>query len=317
MSSRRGLVACGVLFLVSVVSAVYLALGALGIDPRQRTYDVTVEMGQTAGLMDDSPTTMYGMVIGRIRGIEVHRDGVRARVEIDSKYRVPVESQVIVSNLSAAGEQFLDFRPQSSAAPYLRAGDLVPRSRIRETATVGQLMSKIDRLGEMLDPGAMNRFAELLVGGVPDEATVRGLADIVGLMGATARDKIGPLRSLFRVAQELDRRLSAMDAASAIAPVGDSMRDLTLAMPKVMTSLNGYALMSKRTDAWNGKVGPFMDRLLRQINIFVPALGPLAAALVPLTDQLRGIRVNANAFTDLWGRAFPAGGPMRVQLRVN
>ncbi|WP_245548329.1 MlaD family protein [Gordonia araii] len=305
------------LTVVALVSAAYLAIASLGLDARKSTFGITVAMTQTAGLMDTSPVSMYGMRIGRVTEISVQRDEVHVRVEVDAAQQVPRDAIVVVQNLSPAGEQFLDFRPTRSAGPYLGDGDTVPRSRVADTATVGELLGKVDRLGEMLDPAIVDRLSALLVNGMPDEATIKNLSSIVGYMGATAKDKTDGIRSMFRVAQELDRRLMAINAPEALAPVGRTMRTLTPAMKRVLAGIDGYAAMSRRSDAWDGKVGPFMDRLLSQLNLLLPALGPIAAALTPVSDQLRGIRVNAGAFTDFWGRAFPPGGPMRVQLKVN
>ncbi|WP_228799647.1 SDR family NAD(P)-dependent oxidoreductase, partial [Nocardia nova] len=71
--------------------------------------------------------TMYAELAG---------SGVAAVAEIDSSAKIPVGGTVAVGRLSAAGEQYLDFRPDSDTGPYLTDGALVERSQTTVPVTV-------------------------------------------------------------------------------------------------------------------------------------------------------------------------------------
>jgi phospholipid/cholesterol/gamma-HCH transport system substrate-binding protein len=60
-----------------------------------------------------------------VKKLDVTQDGVRAVASIQKGIRVPVDSAAVVSNLSAVGEQRLDFRPRVDHGPWLKAGSVV------------------------------------------------------------------------------------------------------------------------------------------------------------------------------------------------
>ena len=66
-----------------------------------------------------------GNRIGKITDLDVTADGVRAVASIQKGTRIPVDSEAVVSNLSAVGEQRLDFRPRVDHGPWLKAGSVV------------------------------------------------------------------------------------------------------------------------------------------------------------------------------------------------
>ncbi|WP_341267787.1 MlaD family protein [Gordonia malaquae] len=316
MNVGKGLLGCGVLIGVLLVTVSYIAVGVLGLDPREQTYSVSVTMNQTSGLMATSSVSMHGMEIGDVDSILTDTTGVTVRLRINDRYRVPIASRVIVQNLSAAGEQYLDFRPESSAGPYLSDGAMVPVAQVDDAPTIGSVLSKVDRLAELIDPDVVVRLGAMLKAVTADESVLADAASTVDLMRTTLRDKTPIISSMFRLGQEFDRRIMAMDGPARLAPVGATLERLAPALNSVLTELGAFGAMSARTDAWNGQIGPFMDGLLTKLSVLVPEFGNIAAALLPVTGQLRRIRVDANAFTDLWGRAFPPGGPMRVEVTV-
>lgn len=317
MRFSKPVVACGVLLAVLAIASGYLLVGILKVDPRKHTYDVTIALPQSAGLQETSTVSLYGIPIGTVRTIQAMRDEIRVSIAIDSTYRVPATSPVVVQNLSAAGEQYLDFRPSTSAGPYLVDGAAIQTDQVQNTATVGSLLAKFDKLGQLIDPAIITRLGQVIVDVASDQSALAGVGSGVNYLGSTLKDKEPAIRRMFRAVQVLDTRFMAMNGPAALAPAAGTLSTLAPAMGRVLTAFNSFAVMSADSDAWNGKVGPFMDKLLTQLSILIPAFGSVAAVLTPVTGQFRGIRVNAAAFTDLWGQTFPAGGPMRVQIPAN
>lgn len=316
MKTGKGLLGCGVLCLVLVITGAYIALGVLDLDPRKRTYEVVITMDQTSGLMDTSIVALFGMKVGSVREIQTRRDSVDVRIVIDARHRIAADSTVIVQNLSAAGEQYLDFRPQRPGGPYLRDGSRIGAQQVSDSPTVGAVLTKIDRIGQLLDPDVIAEMGELLRKVTEDEAVLSDATATLELVRGTIRDKGQVIRRLFRLAQELDRRFMSIDGPALLRPAAATLGRLAPALEEVLIELNNFGEMSRTTNVWNGSVGPFMDGLLQRMSVLIPEFGGIAGALVPVTGQLRGIRVNMNAFTQLWGQAFPKGGPMRVQVTV-
>lgn len=316
MRLGKGLLGCLCLGVVLLVAAGYIAVRVLDVDPRRDEIAVTVTMNETGGLMDTSSVALHGLNIGRVTSIVTGLHGVDVSVRLDASYPVPTSSKVVVQNLSPAGEQYLDFRPDSSAGPYLADGARIGREQVVESATVDSVLGRIDRVGELLDPDVVGRMGELLKAVTADRAALTSSKAIAEFMSATIGDKATTIRRLFATAQRLDMRVMAIDGPNKLRPVAGTLEQLGPSLASVIRQLENFGTMSAKDDVWNSQIGPFMDRLLKDLNVLLPEVGGIAGALAPVTAQLRGIRVNMNAFTDLWGQAFPEGGPMRVQLMV-
>ncbi|MFW0792023.1 MlaD family protein [Gordonia sp. CPCC 205333] len=316
MKLRKGLLSCGCLGLILAISLAYLAFRVLDINPGRQNVEIVVTMGDTGGLMDTSAVAMHGLTIGRVRSIVAGRDGVDVTVSIDAKYAVPASSKVIVQNLSPVGEQYLDFRPDSPAGPYLADGARVGREQVVDSASVGSVLGRIDRLGELIDPAVIDRMGVVLKSVTADKAALSSMKLVAELMASTIADKSSVIRELFVAAQTLDMRLMSVDGPGRLRPVAGTLQNLAAPLADVIRQLNRFGAMSAKGDTWNSQIGPFMTRLLKDVSVLLPEFGGITAALAPVTAQLRGIRVNVGAFTDLWARAFPSGGPMRVQLTV-
>lgn len=114
-----------VLLLVVVLGSLYVMDAVVGSGLIRRPYDVTVNLEASGGLYPGAVVSYRGNRIGKITDLDVTPSGVRARAAIDKGTRIPVDSEAVVSNLSAVGEQRLDFRPRVDHGPWLRAGSVV------------------------------------------------------------------------------------------------------------------------------------------------------------------------------------------------
>src|SRR5690348_10306926 len=78
-------------------------------------YTVTVELPASGGLYPTAVVTYRGTEIGRVKSIDVTREGVRALLTLDSATSVPSDVAAAVHSRSAVGEQFLELTPQADA----------------------------------------------------------------------------------------------------------------------------------------------------------------------------------------------------------
>ncbi|MCS3778811.1 MlaD family protein [Tsukamurella ocularis] len=312
---RKGILAVVTLVVIVVTASAYIVVDVLRLEPGKRTFDVVVQMERSSGLMETSPVTLFGLPIGKVRSIIAGPEGLSVRLAIDGAQKIPASTKVAVQNLSAAGEQYLDFRPVDAAGPYLREGSGIAMQQVADTATAGDLTAKIDRLGELIDPVIVRRMGDLLVQVTSDEATLANLKAIVSLVGQTAHDKGRDAVGLFNEGQSLTMRLTGMGATQYISGIGAGATALGPAFGKVVVALGRLGDMQRQSRGFDA-LGPPLTDLMTTLSSFLPSVGDFADSLAPVTGQLRGIRVNAGAFTDMWIRAFPVGGPARVELAV-
>ena len=143
-----------VAFLVlSAVGIVYVAGSYLGIVDRVLGRGTTVHatLPASGGLFVGSEVTYRGVKVGKVSGMHVIPSGVRLDLALKEGTRIPTSSKVFVHNLSAVGEQYLDFEPKSKAGPYLSAGQTISGDAASLPESTDDLITSMDELVGSVD----------------------------------------------------------------------------------------------------------------------------------------------------------------------
>ncbi|MFD3510032.1 MlaD family protein [Nocardia sp. NPDC058666] len=148
------------LVLVFLFGGAYLLIDVMRFNPLQGNYEVTVKLPRSGGLQAGNDVTMRGYRIGQVTSINVIDDGgaIAAAVKIDRRYQIPAETLVTVQALSAAGEQFVDFRPTTDVAPYLRNGAVIDfkDGKVTTPVPVWEVLDDTTLLVSQVDPKQFN-----------------------------------------------------------------------------------------------------------------------------------------------------------------
>ena len=112
------------LLVVMILGALYVMDAVVGSGLVRRPYQVTVNLSGSGGLYPGA-VVATAATDGKVTDLDVTQDGVRAKAAIDKGTKIPVDSEAVVSNLSAVGEQRLDFRPRVNHGPWLEGGSVV------------------------------------------------------------------------------------------------------------------------------------------------------------------------------------------------
>jgi phospholipid/cholesterol/gamma-HCH transport system substrate-binding protein len=115
-------------FLVlSAVGIVYVASSFLGLTDRLLGRGLTVDatLPSSGGLFTGSEVTYRGVKVGKVTAMDVTPKGLRVRIGLKDGTKIPLDTKMHVHNLSAVGEQYLDFEPPDDKPPYAKAGDVI------------------------------------------------------------------------------------------------------------------------------------------------------------------------------------------------
>lgn len=132
--------------LLSVVGIVYTGFRYVGIRGPGATYTVYADFARSGGIFSNAEVLERGVLVGRVGKLTLVPNGVRVALTIDSKWRIPRDSDAIVADLSAVGEQYVDLRPATAAGPMLRGGDVIPASRTKTPMEISQILLDSDKL---------------------------------------------------------------------------------------------------------------------------------------------------------------------------
>lgn len=173
---RKNLLSGLALAMTLVVATAYLLVGALRVNPTRSTYQITIALPDSGGLLANQDVSVRGVPVGRIESLRVSATGVDAVANISSTVKIPAASKVRVSGLSAAGEQYIDFEPPSSAGPFLSGGSVVSQDRVTTPIPMSQLLADADGMLAQTDPRKLDLIKKEL--SLSDEGPQK-LTDIV------------------------------------------------------------------------------------------------------------------------------------------
>ena len=141
-------------FLVlSAVGIVYIAGSYLGLVDRVLGRGITVHatLPTSGGLFEGSEVTYRGVKIGKVSKMTATQKGVTLDLALEDGTELPADSPMFVHNLSAVGEQYLDFEPPDDKGPYAEAGDTFHGDSDSLPVDEGDLLVELDRFVSSVD----------------------------------------------------------------------------------------------------------------------------------------------------------------------
>jgi len=153
---QKGWLAAIALVAVLVIATGYILFGALRVNPFASKYRVAVEVPNSGGLLPNQDVTLRGIPIGRVESLHITPTGVDAIARIESSWEIPAESKVAVSGLSAAGEQYLNFAPDSQEGPFLKDGSRIPLGHATVPITLAEMLANNDGALKQIDTAKLD-----------------------------------------------------------------------------------------------------------------------------------------------------------------
>ncbi|CRK59551.1 MCE-family protein Mce1F [Alloactinosynnema sp. L-07] len=135
--------------LIAVVGIAYVGGTYAGLDRLVglRGYTVTARFADSGGIFTNAEVTYRGVPVGRVTALRLAVDGIDVDLEIeDSAPAIPADTDAVVANRSAVGEQFVDLVPSRDGEPFLVDGSVISRERTRIPTRPDELLSKLDTL---------------------------------------------------------------------------------------------------------------------------------------------------------------------------
>ncbi|WP_246011589.1 MCE family protein [Nocardia mexicana] len=292
----------------------YLLVDVVRINPLRETYTVRVELTVSGGLLPNNDAMFRGVRVGTVRAVQLSARGVTAVADIDARIRIPDSGTVAVQRLSAAGEQYLDFRPDTDDGPYLSDGDVIDTSRTATPVTINSFLTNTSALISGLNPHRLTVIVDELDRALADgpdrlrtviSGISQALAGLTGLLPQTEKlvANLGVIAETTSHAQP--------DLTTLVHGSGELFDQLTAADQEVRRLLD---LGPGQLAALGGVVAETADPVTNLVTNFVaitraarlrtPAMAALFPALRAGTDAM-GVPVHDNAFhtmMDIWPR---------------
>ena len=275
--SRRMWTQLAILLTITVVAVGVMAFGFVKVPALMGIgrYTVTVELPTSGGLYPTSVVNYRGSEVGRVKSVDVTRNGVRAVLTLDSDIAIPVRrlrrsAQPLRCRRTVHRTDTAD-RATGSDTPKLRNGDVIPAERVQVPVDIGQLLDTTNR--------ALQAIPQDNLRTVVDEA-------------AKAVAGLGP--ELSRIVD--GSTALAIEGGKTIDPLGRLIDQSPPVLNSQVQTADSIATWAQRTAAITGQLraqdaafadllnvsGPALDEGRALFDRIAPALPVLLANLVSL-----------------------------------
>jgi phospholipid/cholesterol/gamma-HCH transport system substrate-binding protein len=120
---------------------------------------VTMKLPAAGGLYQFSNVTYRGVQVGKVTDVKLTDNGAEATLSLDKSPKIPADLQADVRSISAVGEQYVDLRPRTDSAPYLKNGSVIAQKNTSIPQAVGPVL---DQLNSLVSSIPKDRIPDLL-----------------------------------------------------------------------------------------------------------------------------------------------------------
>lgn len=269
---------------LSAVGIVYIAGNYLGLVDKVLGRGLTVHatLPSSGGLFEGSEVTYRGVKIGRVTRMDATADGVRLDLALKHGTELPLDSPMYVHNLSAVGEQYLDFEPPDDSGPYAEAGATFEGDEDSLPVDEGDLLIELDELVGSVDEENLTTVVREL--GAMFTDTGRPLQRLLDNGSTFVREAATHTADTIRL---LDRGLRVLKTQQG---QGENIRSLARDLRELTDSVAASDADLERT--LNGTPGAArqVDGLLRDLAPTLPVLlGNAISVNQVVTTHLNGV----------------------------
>lgn len=143
--------------IAAAIGIVFVAANYLGVFNvlLGRQVSMYVDLPRSGGLYIGSEVDNRGVKVGKVSAMDLTPGGVRVTIRIDKNARIPESAPLTVADLTAVGEQYVNFSPTDTSGPYAAAGHVFTGSQASLPEPTDQLLLDIDKFVNSVPPGAL------------------------------------------------------------------------------------------------------------------------------------------------------------------
>ncbi|RNL64810.1 MCE family protein [Nocardioides marmoriginsengisoli] len=300
---------------LAAVGIVYVTASYLGLMDKVTGRGLTLhaELPSSGGLFVGSEVTYRGVKVGKVSDMEVIPDGVRLTFAVKEGTRIPADSPFFIHNLSAVGEQYLDFEPKDGNGPYAADGDTFDGDEASLPQATDDLLVKINGLvGSLNQSDVATVTSELgtMFKGTADP--LRRMVDSGTALVAQAKKNEAETIALIRSGQTVLE--TQQDNAANIRSFSSNLADFTGTLASSDDFLR--TVLEAGTPAVQE-----VDSLLTGLKPILPSfLGNLVEVNQVATDRLNALEQTLVTFPAVISSGFtgtPGDGYGHINLQLN
>jgi phospholipid/cholesterol/gamma-HCH transport system substrate-binding protein len=251
---------------LSAVGIVYVAASYLGVVDKVlgRGFTVHATLPTSGGLFVGSEVDYRGVKIGRVSAMTATADGVRLDLALQQDVQLPLDSPFYVHNLSAVGEQYVDFEPPDTDGPYATSGSDFTGSQASLPVDEGDLLVSLNKLVTSVDKNKLSDLVKEL--GLMFDDTAKPLQQLIDGGGQFIRTASAHTPQTVRL---LDNALTVLGTQQA---EGDNITNFAHQLRLLTDTLRGSDGDLRQVLDDTPGTATEVQKLLRGLQPTLPAL---------------------------------------------
>jgi len=127
--------------------------------------DITVMLGDGAGLYVGNDVGVLGVPVGKVTKVEPMGKVVKVTLKVtDPDIKIPADADAVVVSRSVATDRYIELTPVYSGGPVMPSGTVIPVERTRTPVDFDEVLGSLSELASDLTdtPEAKNSLSEVL-----------------------------------------------------------------------------------------------------------------------------------------------------------
>jgi virulence factor Mce-like protein len=207
--------------------------------PSDRT-NLSMNVPDTNGLVVGSNVLLRGVPVGKVTGTSASIQAATVDFYVQGQYRIPVDTEVRLENVSALGESYVGLVPHGDGGQVLQNGQRISTERVVQPPSISELATSITRVLDQMDPGALKRVISEADTALPDPTTVLPnlsrasilLNNTVHEMNGHGRLLLGNFQTLLANAEWVNPILTSL--TPPVREIGRGIQDFFKHIPIIM-----------------------------------------------------------------------------------
>ena len=256
--------------ILSAVGVVWIAGNYLGVIDKvmRRGVFIHATLPNSGGLYEGSQVTIRGVKVGEVKKMHVEPKGLKLDITLEQGTKLPKDSVMSVHNLSAVGEQYLDFVPESSQGPFAENGTVLAGDESSLPIGEDVVLTSLSQMVNSVNGADLSSVvSELGIMFRDTSSSLQQMVDSGALFVEAAQDNQDSTIALFESAKTVLRTQAAheQDIQSISSDLASFTKALADADGNVNTVLSqGPATAREVTDLMN-RLGPVVPVFLANL----------------------------------------------------
>lgn len=297
-------------------SVYYIAGFGVRISPPRDRINISMQVPDINGLVADSSVLLRGVPVGKVTAIATSLSGATVDFYIEENYRIPLDSEVRLENLSALGESYIGLVPRTTEGPMFRDGQRVATENVRQPASILEFATSVARILDQLEPVRLARITNELDNALPAaESTLPNLTRTSLLLLSAVQSMNGQGSALLENLQTLLR--NAGFAGPGLAQITQPLNEAEPEITGLLQEAERVVLTTGSPEAMRNigrllaRVQEFLDQRAPDLKVFAEAFMPNIKAIAAAEMNIDTGQVLSNILD-----ALPEDGTIRLHIRT-